>query len=242
MPKTVEEIKAQLAALEADAEPVAEPTPILSVSKTALNRNWAEACWETFLKGKPDPDMPEELREPRYQLEHPAGSDPKAFRVGQWYIDPFKEVHDRTNKSKDYNPWQFREALPRPRYPEPGALLTPEIEMEYLIREGVWNKANHYLEQLIRLRAYKLRGIESGCSPAGAIEAEASNFLCGAWAARGNTSPTDDQITEWANEFADRLYGKQSSSQSEQKPAPSEANPARTNQTLWDGIVRSPPR
>lgn len=247
MPESLEDLKKRRAQLETTTKPIGTNKPSLDpAAKDAMEEEYRTEWWEAWRKGNPEPEVPVELREflewqeksdPRYQPEHNLGSDPTTFKVGQWYQDPFEEIHAR---NKD--PRKFREALPEARYPNPGALWTNDIEHERLCRQGLVDKANNYLEQIICWRAYELRKMDTGLNDIERSKIEAWTWLSAIWADRNITPPSKEQIDIWATEEWERIHGKPAQAQTKQ---PNEANVTQTRseqKSAWDGQVRSWPR
>jgi hypothetical protein len=250
MPESLEDLKTRREKLKTIANPVDVPKPYLDPAiKEAIEEEYRAQWWEAFRKQKPLPETPAELLEfPEWQLnskpwtqpEHNSGSDPATFKVGQWYQDPNAELHARVNQK--YNPWIFREALPETHYPNPGAPCTNEIKYAWLNRQGVVDKANHFLEQIIRWRAEELHNPAAKDSRADKNTLPEWHWLSGTWAARGLKIPTDEQIDGWAREKMESLWPSKPADPQGNTPSPAASNSVSAQPQKWDGVVRNCPR
>ena len=142
-----------------------------------------------------DAKLPEDWTPPvRYQSEHEPGSDPATFKVGDIYID--------VRAGGSYGPaHEKRQAIPHPRYPEPGAVITPEISEAYGSEEMVWAEACRTLDNVLFLTHHRLAKNPYFLDPnSDEWLARSWNWLLGLWAARGMTAPDKLTIELWARE------------------------------------------
>jgi hypothetical protein len=198
MAESREELLAKLGELEEQDEPSAVQTVVRP-------RNKANPFDEAWVSDS-EPYVPK----PRYQSPHEPNSDPATFKIG----DTFSDVRPSGHRG----PFdEMRQAIPHPRYPQPGALTTPEIEKVYWDELGVWAKANDILRSLIWRRTEILEGDVWAAHRRewqDVQDAERMQFLLGLWAGRGMTPPSEEQWDQLARE---KMVAKT------QQPKPTEA-------------------
>ena len=110
---------------------------------------------------------------PRIQTPHKENSDPTTFKVGTW--------------EEDRGHWG-RMALPKPRYPEPGAVATPEIAAAYDKEWDLQFEARDTLERyLLFVKTNHLRPgfFEVGTDNHEQLANERLAWLRGVWNSRG---------------------------------------------------------
>jgi len=174
-----EQIKKQLARYEA--------TPEKEVRQKSAPAEETGSIW--------DAQLPEDWTPPvRYQSEHEPGSDPATFKVGDIYIE--------VRPGGSYGPaHEKRQAIPYPRYPEPGAVITPEISEAYGREEMVWAEASRTLDNVLFLTQHRLaKNAYFLAANSDEWLARSWNWLLGLWAARGMTPPDKQTIELWARE------------------------------------------
>ena len=138
-----------------------------------------------------DAPLPENWTPPvRYQSEHEPGSDPATFKIGDFY-----------HRSRWSDGHLERMAIPHPRYPEPGALITPEISEAHGREEMVWAEASRTLDNVLFLTRHRQAKNPYFLDPnSDEWLARSWNWLLGLWAARGMTAPDKQTIELWARE------------------------------------------
>jgi hypothetical protein len=177
-----EELLARLQELESETEP--EEQSILAPGKSQK-------------KPSPFDPLPDDWVPPVvYQSQHEPGSDPATFKIGDWWVD------SRTGKK------ERRQAICHPRFPNPGAVLTKEVDREYWEEWQLWLSASMHLETCIRLTADRLRGTGFNRhvdywedSDEKRQLAEHWNFLLGVWQSRGMIPPTTKDLERWVREW-----------------------------------------
>ncbi len=160
-----------------------------------------EATPEKEVRQKDDPTeetgsiwdfkLPEDWTPPvRYQSEHEPGSDPATFKIGDFY-----------HRSRWSDGHLERMAIPHPRHPEPGALITPEISEAYGREEMVWAEACRTFDNVLFLTRHRLaKNAYFLDAKSDEWLARSWNWLLGLWAARGMTAPDKQTIELWARE------------------------------------------
>jgi hypothetical protein len=136
--------------------------------------------------------------EPRIQPENPTEFEP--FQVGQLSTDfwgPY--TLEYLSQGKPFDLRGCRMALPRPKWPEPGAIATPEIESEHRREHEIFFNANQRLMDVLVFLKFNpdpdnLHWSEEACQRAG----ENQKFLEGLWTANGFKIPTRDELLEMA--------------------------------------------
>jgi hypothetical protein len=104
----------------------------------------------------------------------------------------------------DRDSYGNRQAIPPFRWPNPGQLMTPEIEYaERMYFSGQWMRGVHALGSTIRFRADELTGRTSGFSDYESMKAENWGFLVGLWAVHNIQQPSEETIDGWARAYAD---------------------------------------
>jgi hypothetical protein len=139
------------------------------------------------------------IDEPRIQGESTPETEP--FRVGQLstnFWGPFTLEYLRESKLdlKDY-----RMALPRPQWPEPGAVATTEVAAECNREHEIYFSANSRLKDLLVFLMFNPDSDVPEWSQE-AIQRAGENlkFLQGLWTARNLTIPSREQLVEMARQ------------------------------------------
>jgi hypothetical protein len=176
-----EQLLAQL--LELEAEPTGEP------EQAEAEPPKKDSLWNYELPADWVPPV-------RYQSEPEPGSDPASFKIGDWWVD------SRTGKK------ERRQAICHPRFPNPGAVLTKEIDREYWEEWDLWLSASMRLELCIMFTAARLRGYRYNRyidtwedSDEKKTFDENWAWLCGMWQSRGMTAPTTEDLERWTREW-----------------------------------------
>jgi hypothetical protein len=141
----------------------------------------------------------EQKWEPRMQEENPPEFKP--FQVGQLSTDfwgPYTLEYLSQGKLdlKDY-----RMALPRPKWPEPGAAITPEIAAEHNREHEVYFWANSRLKDLLVFLAFNPDPENPEWSEESVRRAgENLKFLQGLWTARNFAIPSREELVAMARQ------------------------------------------
>lgn len=135
------------------------------------------------------PKLPKDwVPPPRIQTPHRENSDHATFRIGAW----------------DYHrPWWWRLALPWPRWPEPGAVATPEIETAYDREQHLALEAEEMLGHYLRFVAAKHlqpNFFDVGIDNCEELAAERLAWLKGVWTSRGFKCPDEHEFIAMAIE------------------------------------------
>ena len=109
--------------------------------------------------------------------------------------------------------WYERAAIPRPCWPQPGALITPEIQKAHDREMDLYTQANRALDDYIhdtRTRLYEpdfWRATDCNANVQ-ARYAETWQWLQGVWQARGIAAPSDSDIEQWATEYHEQRFNR----------------------------------
>jgi hypothetical protein len=136
----------------------------------------------------PPPPRKEYVIPPRIQTPHRENSDPQSFSIGAW----------------DYHSsWWWHLALPWPRWPEPGAIATPEIEAEYDKEHHLVFEAQDVLWRYLWFVASKHKQpdfFEIGANNCEELANERLAWLKGVWSSRGMKCPDEQEFIAMATE------------------------------------------
>jgi len=138
--------------------------------------------------------------EPRIQPTYPQEFEP--FRVGQLSSDFWGPcTMERLSQGKPFDLKGCRMALPRPKCPEPGAIVTPEIEAEHDREQRIFFDANQKLKDTLVVLKFNPDPENPEWSDESIQRAgENLKFLQGLWTARGFKIPTRDELLEMARQ------------------------------------------
>lgn len=136
-----------------------------------------------------EPEPPAEfVPPPRIQSPYRENSDPVSFHIGAWDWD---------------RPWWWRLALPWPRWPEPGAVATPEIEATYDREHDLAFRARQMLWDYLWFVATEHLHpgfFEVGINNSRELANERLAWLKGVWSSRGMRCPDEDEFIAMAIE------------------------------------------
>ena len=162
----------------------------------SFNSAYQRACAEAENGGWPVPDRIEWETEHKAWLEKQKNRkqpenkpEPTPFQVGQ-----------ATGE------WYPRAALPRPRWPEPGATLTRDVVKSYDAEHDLYQRANRALQDIIhwtwtRLNEPEFWEATDRNADIQSRYAETWAWLMGIWQGRKIQPPTETQIEVWARDW-----------------------------------------
>jgi hypothetical protein len=182
-----------------------DAVPVVDPNENAGVRHWVR----DYIRANPDrpspfdgpnwtcPDQTERENKlyAKYsvQPQPESGYDWNSFTIGRvWGRD------DRPC-TKAYN-YFYREAIPRPRFPNPGEPATMEMWEDFDLEENLWFEASRkfsYVISLIRHRETNPSYFNNESLRLSEELAEYKEFLKGLWAGKGLSAPTDEEINSW---------------------------------------------
>jgi hypothetical protein len=94
-------------------------------------------------------------------------------------------------------------AIPYPAWPEPGKLVTPELDRAFSDELQLWIRSRLLLQDCILHTWYKLcKSPDLSTWYDEKLTAERWNFLVGLWQGRHMEIPSQEQMETWAREWA----------------------------------------
>jgi hypothetical protein len=127
-------------------------------------------------------------------------------RMERYNIQPENPLEETpfvvSNRRDEYGDLQ---ALPAPRWPNPGQPKTTAISRAHFEEGMLQSDANHALTDCVRWLAHKLRDPDGWDNPYSGPPSKLYetqwSFLMGTWRARGIEPPSDDRMRQWAREY-----------------------------------------
>ncbi|SRR6266478_1226527 len=210
---TLEELRRrQLARLKT---PSSAATTESSIPDESFDNEYQHACAEAENGGWEIPNRFSWEAEHKAWLEkqrnrkQPENTEPEPFIVG--------ENIDR---------YGYRTAIPAPRWPAPGELMTREIERTYHAEWDLCQKAAQALTDITYWTRTRLREPDywDAADRNGNVQnryAETWAWLMGIWQGRKIQPPTETQLETWARDWDREIKKSSRASQKQDEPEPS---------------------
>lgn len=156
----------------------------------------------------------------------------------QWWnnrVQPANEPETPFVVGRVADHWYGRDAIPPPRWPEPGAPISKAVQDAYDREANLYDKANRALQDCIHWTRTRLYEPDfwnrTECNGSiQALHAQSWAFLSGIWQARGLQAPSEGQMQQWAEEYNNKYEHRRSRSNTEnvreENAAPNQENNA----------------